>query len=79
MPIRFELMFNNGTIVLHVPPEKIVVYGNDGFPSTHTLPDGAVFTIAVEAMIDGESGERLSTGMSDEILRHVTSTHRPNT
>ena len=77
MAIRFELMFTNGNIILHVPPEAIAVYGNDGFPARHTLPDGAVFTVAVEGMIDGETGERLSTGMSDEILRHVTSTHRP--
>jgi hypothetical protein len=77
MAIRFELMFDNGNMILQVPPEGIAVYGNDGFPSTHTLPDGAVFTIAVEGMIDGESGERISTGMSDEILKRLTSTHRP--
>jgi hypothetical protein len=79
MPIRFELMFDNGNMILQVPPEAITVYGNDGFPSKHTLPDGAVFTIAVEAMIDGESGERISTGMSDDILRHLSSTHKPKT
>jgi hypothetical protein len=79
MAIRFELMFNNGNIILQVPPDGIVVYGNDGFLAKHSLPDGAVFTMAVEAMVDGESGERVSTGMSDEILRHLTSTHRPKT
>ena len=73
MPIRFELMFNNGTIILRVPPEGIYVIGNDGFPCKHSLPDGAVFTMGVETMIDSESGERVSTGMSDEILRHLIS------
>ena len=77
MPIRFELMFDNGNIILQVPPEAIAVYGNDGFLAAHTLPDGAVFTVSAAGMIDGESGEQLSTGMSDEILRHLTSTHRP--
>jgi hypothetical protein len=77
MPIRFELMFTNGTIILRVPPEGISVIGNDGFPCSHSLPDGAVFTIGVEMMIDGESGEKVSTGMSEEILRHLTSQRRP--
>ena len=77
MPIRFELMFTNGTLILKVPPDAIAAFGNDGFPATHTLPDGSVFTIGVECMIDSESGDRLSTGMSDEILRHLTSTYRP--
>lgn len=79
MPIRFELMFTNGTILLRVPPEGISVIGNDGFPCKHSLPDEAVFTVGVECMIDSESGDKVSTGMSDEILRHLTSTRRPKT
>jgi hypothetical protein len=38
-----------------------------------------VFTIGVECMIDSESGDKISTGMSDEILRHLTSVRRPKT
>ena len=79
MAIRFELMFNNGTIILRVPPDGIAVFGNDGFAAKHSLPDGAMFTIGVECMIDSESGDRISTGMSDEILRHLTSERRPKT
>lgn len=79
MPIRFELMFQNGIIILRVEPEGISVTGNDGFPCKHSLPDGAVFTMSVECMVDSESGDRISTGMSDEILRHLTSARRPKT
>ena len=79
MPIRFELMFNNGILILQVPSDGIAAFGNDGFPAKHSLPDGAVFTIGVDCMIDSESGDRVSTGMSDEILRHLTSERRPKT
>ena len=79
MPIRFELMFTNGTIILQVPPEAISVTGNDGFPCKHSLPDGSAFTLGIECMIDGDSGERVSTGMSEEILRHLTSARQPRT
>ena len=71
MPIRFELMFHNGIVILSVPPEGIAVYGNDGFDKKHSIPDGAAYTVAVEHMVDPETGDRLSVGMSDELLSHI--------
>ena len=71
MAIRFELMFNNGTLILYVPADKIAIFGNDGFDKTHSIPDGSVFTVGVDCMIDPETGDKVSTGMTDELLSHI--------
>ena len=77
MSIRFELTLYNGTVILNVPAEGIVIYGNDGFKKRHSIPDGAVFNAAVEYMADPETGDRLSSGMTEELLRHIHDLPRP--